>query len=372
MIKRIDRADGPKFQVYAQRGGRKVYVGTFASRREAAEAEEDYRVTQRKVERGELPEQMDLNRTLAAAVADWLEMLDKAGSRSHGTYGEFMKAQVLPRLGTVQLARLTKVHVATWRDELVGAYSPRTINSALGCLSSACRSFVERGWLAANPCRGVKPLKVPKRAYEWIRTVPEIERLLRSCDGDFRDLVGVALGTGMRVDEILHLHWDDVDLAGRLITVQRGRQGTTKSGEARQVPILDATLAVLQARALRRGGAVLVFPSRTGKVRAKPHVNTTFRAAVRRAELSERLRFHDLRHTFASHWVMNGGDIFRLSKVLGHKDVRITQQTYAHLAPEAWAQDYHRVSFRMPSEARVFEFPRDERGRLLGKRGVVA
>lgn len=78
-----------------------------------------------------------------------------------------------------------------------------------------------------------------------------------------------------------------------------------------------------------------------------------FKQAAKRAGLPDALRFHDLRHTFASHWVLDGGDIFRLSKILGHANVTITQKVYAHLAPEAWEQDYHRVSFVVPDSGAV-------------------
>jgi len=54
--------------------------------------------------------------------------------------------------------------------------------------------------------------------------------------------------------------------------------------------------------------------------------------------------------------VLDGGDIFRLSKILGHANVTITQKVYAHLAPEAWEQDYHRVSFVVPDTGGVYAF----------------
>lgn len=96
-----------------------------------------------------------------------------------------------------------------------------------------------------------------------------------------------------------------------------------------------------------------------------------YKAALVRAELDRKIRFHDLRHTFASHWVMNGGDIFRLSKALGHKSVLITQRTYAHLAPEAWTQDYQRVAFHLPVPATVLRFVRGPSG-LAGRKRVPA
>lgn len=141
----------------------------------------------------------------------------------------------------------------------------------------------------------------------------------------------------------------DIDLDRRLIAVHLGRHGTTKSSKARYIPIIDTLLVFLRELALKRGGNKLVFPGEDHKPRSRPGVRFPFKQAARRAGLPNALQFHDLRHTFASHWVLDGRDIFRLSKILGHANVTITLKVYAHLAPEAWEQDYHRVSFVVPS-----------------------
>jgi site-specific recombinase XerC len=62
--------------------------------------------------------------------------------------------------------------------------------------------------------------------------------------------------------------------------------------------------------------------------------------------------FHDLRHTFASHWVMGGGDVFKLQKILGHKDIKMTMR-YAHLAPTAYAADFGRLGSEAPRAGEV-------------------
>jgi len=176
----------------------------------------------------------------------------------------------------------------------------------------------------------------------------------------------------MRFDELLHVQWADVDLRRRLITVHRGRQGRVKSGKLRHVPILDSVLGVLQARALRRAGAILVFPGEGGRVRSKQGVHTIFKLALKRAQLEVATRWHDLRHTFASHWMMDGGCIFRLSKVLGHHSVKVTEQRYAHLSPTAFEGDYARVSFHVPSEsAKLYALQRDEQGKIVGRGTTV-
>lgn len=177
-------------------------------------------------------------------------------------------------------------------------------------------------------------------------------------------MVAVALATGLRQDELLHLEWSDVNLDRRLITVHRGRQGTVKSGKVRHVPILDSVLALLRVRALKRGGGVLVFPSPArggkarGRVRDKAGVREIFKPALRRAGLDESLRWHDLRHSMASHWMMDGGDIFKLSRILGHATVAMTMR-YAHLAPTAFEADYGRIAFHVSTEpAKLVELVR--------------
>lgn len=372
MIKRVPRADGSeRFEVYAKRNGKKVYIGSADSQRGARELEEDERVHQRRVAAGELPAEHDLKRLLGVSVEDWLTMLEKSGSRSHRAYSEFARYQIKPHLKDTPLARLTKSHVRKWLEALLVHYAPRTVNSALGCLGSACRYFVERGWMLVNPCYEVRPVEVPEQSYNWVRTRGELERLLGICPDELRDMVAFAVGTGLRLDEMLHLQWVDVDLELRLITVQRGRQGPPKNGQIRHVPVLDSVLPLLERRALRRAGNALVFPGRKGKVRTKTPVQCAFKYALKRAELDTSLSWHDLRHTCASWWVLGGGDIFRLSKLLGHQSVLVTQRTYAHLAPEAWQQDYARLPFHVPAEpAQVYEFVRGPNGKMIGKRAV--
>lgn len=356
MIRTVQRGDEIRFQVYGQRAGKKVYVGTYDSRREAKAAEEEHRVTQRRIDAGELPPEVDLKRTLAQATDAWIASLKAQGSRSLSSYRDHVRLYIAPHLGNVPVSQVTKGQVIRWRDGLTGKLAPKTINVVLGCLSSSFRFFVDSGWTDSNPCHGIRRLEVPDGVYTWIRTREEITKLLIECPRGVREIVAIALGTGMRLDEILHLHWADIDIDRRLVAVHRGRQGTVKSGKARWIPILDAMLPVFRDLALKRGGAELVFPGEaeklTGKVRArtKPGIQFPFKQAVERAGLSPKLRFHDLRHTFASHWVLDGGDIFRLSRVLGHSTVVVTQKFYAHLAPTAWAQDYHRVAIMVPSE----------------------
>jgi integrase len=115
-------------------------------------------------------------------------------------------------------------------------------------------------------------------------------------------------------------------------------------------------LTVLREMKLAKGTYTLLWPgAKRDKFdeqlpRNKTSVFRPFKAAVERAGLPKKLRLHDLRHTFAGLFLASGGDIFKLSKILGHSSVAITQQVYAHLHPNAFAEDYSRVSFAMPDK----------------------
>lgn len=372
MIRRVERAEGTRFQVYGKSDGKTVYVGTRDSLRDAKDLDEEHRSDQRKIKRGELAPNTSTKRTLKEGLDLWLAAIKD--SRSHRPYSEFVKYQIEPELGALKISSITSAHIARWTATIGKRYAPQTVNSARGCLSSAFEWFIQPNeWLKINPCRGVAQTEVPDRQYNWIKTRGELERLLLGCSDDLRDMIAVSVGTAVRIGELLALTWDDVSFDTRLITIQRGSPtGLPKGGRIRQVPILDSALPVLRARALKRGGSVLVFPGKGGKHRAQTPVTCAFKSALKRAQMDTSLRWHDLRHTSASWWVMSGGDIFRLSKLMGHRDVKVTTKTYAHLAPEAWSQDYARLAFSAPSEpGKVYEIRRDDRGKLAGRSSVV-
>jgi integrase len=358
------RRKGDRFEVVVDgANGKKRYVGRFDSKRVALAEEMKAKVHERRIRDGEIPAEVDTRRELGASLDAWLDAIKN--QRAHKSYSGFVEYQIKPALSTALVASLQPKHIKAWQTGLIGKTTLGMINTALAVLSTACSWFVEQGWIVRNPCQGVARIKVPEQAYNWIKTHAELERLLLNCNDDLRDMVGVAVGTMLRIDEMLHLQWDDVDFSARLITVQRGRKGTTKSGKARWIPILDSVLPILKERALRRGGSVLVFPGdpnhrgrkKASSVRSAAAVGASFHSALERAGLDTSLRWHDLRHTGASWWVQAGGDIFRLSKLLGHHSVSITQKVYAHLIPDVWVQDYARVSFSMPAApAKVIPF----------------
>lgn len=240
------------------------------------------------------------------------------------------------------------------RDDI----EPKTIANHLTLLISMLNyaASLKVPWILRVPDFKKPKVIVLGRDYRYLRNADEIDRFLRAAREE-DELVYmvflVAIYTGMRAGEIAGLEWPDVDFDQRLIMVQRSFNGPTKSGAARPVPILDALLYDLRAWKLQHPSA-LVFTNRDGRMlgrsgrifqevlhrvldRAGFPKTTSDTGRVRRY-----VTFHGLRHTFASHWMMRGGNIFKLQKILGHQSMAMTER-YSHLSPNLFAEDYARM-----------------------------
>lgn len=183
----------------------------------------------------------------------------------------------------------------------------------------------------------------------------EVTRLLRACLERYRPLIASALFTGMRISELLGLVWDDVDLEGATIHVRahlsRSRRGMPARrirpktpAAVREIPVVPQLAAILSARrasAPCRGAGDWVFGTELGTPLA--HRNVQRRAlgcAVERAGLETgawpTLRMHDLRHTFASHLIVDlRVDVAQVSRILGHAQITTTLNIYVHLFDQA-------------------------------------
>jgi len=301
---------------------------------------------------------VDQKRTLGDALDVWLRAIKD--QRSHDEYESRMRLYVRPTFDRTPLVKITKPKLLDLRTSLKEREEPignATINTLFAALSAAYSYFIEQGWCSENPLKFIRDLEVAERPFIWLQSAGEVQKLLSACNENIRTLVAVLVGTGMRLDEALHLMWTDIDLQHRVIHVHRGRRGAPKSGRLRHVPIFDSVLSVLREMKLAKGENTLLWPgAKLDKFdeqlpRNKTSVFRPFKAAVLRAGVNKKLRLHDLRHTFAGLFLASGGDIFKLSKILGHSSVAITQQVYAHLHPDAFAEDYSRVAFAMPDKA---------------------
>ena len=190
-------------------------------------------------------------------------------------------------------------------------------------LKHMCVKAGEWNYLKANPLKSVKFLKEPLGRLRYL-TREEMDALIAACAPHLRPIVVMGLNTGMRRSEILGLTWADIDFATRSITLRR-----TKSNRLRVIPINQTLYEELQ-RLLRHLHSPYVFCNDKGKPFSE--VRHAFQTACRRSGITN-FRFHDLRHTFASHLVMNGVNLRAAQHLLGHQDIRMTLR-YSHLSQE--------------------------------------
>ena len=257
------------------------------------------------------------------------------------------------RIGTYTLADVTPSLLAECRDKLASGMlddgsmtrqvkqssrktktlpveprSPSTVLRYMAALSHAFTVAVkEWGWLDSNPMLKVTKPKQPQGRVRFLSD-DEREALLRECKAsnhpDLYLAVVLALSTGARQMELMGLHWDQVDLNRKVITLYE-----TKNGEIRALPLVHHAFELMKERAkIRRIDTNLVFPGTNPK---KPIVlRLPFEKALARAEIHN-FHWHDLRHSCASYLAMNGASLSEIAEVLGHKTLQMVKR-YAHLS----------------------------------------
>lgn len=209
--------------------------------------------------------------------------------------------------------------------------SASTLNKELGCLKHMLNEAVAWEMIEKTPFDGKAPGQRLHQKEKGGRlrylSDEEIPALLAECPLHLWEIVQVALLTGMRRQELLTLRW--AQITGGFIYLHE-----TKTDEGRQIPIsrdLEEVLKLIRQRQWARKLKVeYVFCDDQG--RSFQEIKRSFGSACKRAGVTG-FTFHDLRHTFTSHYVMRGGSIKRLQEILGHKDLKMTMR-YAHLSKE--------------------------------------
>lgn len=217
--------------------------------------------------------------------------------------------------------------------------SPATTGKVYRVLKVLLRRAVALELLDRDPTVGISPPRVERKEMRFL-TPEEVNRLLEVTSGtDIGDLIAVAVMTGLRQGELLGLRWRDVDLPGRKISVVRswhavsGPTDLKTASSKRTVPIPQGLIPILEARRRLMG-----FPEEENPVfpevgRSKDRRNLIareFEPALERAGLP-RIRFHDLRHTYAALAIEGGVDLRSLQAVMGHANITTTAHIYGHL-----------------------------------------
>ncbi len=266
---------------------------------------------------------------IETAVKDYMRLCATGRSKREkkryveGLFLSHFKGRVLSTITRSELEEL----MALRRDTPTRYGTPRspaTCNRELAAIRHFLNKAAEWGFIRQTPCGGIKPKKEPRGRLRFL-SVEEVAALLAAAGARLRPVLVVALETGMRKEEIFALRWEDVDSPARMIYVPK-----TKNGEPRHVPMSERLAAELK-KVPRHITSPYVFCTKKEGKRFK-EMRTAFEDACAAAGITN-FRFHDLRHTAASHMVMAGVSLAAVGAVLGHKTSAMTSR-YAHLSQE--------------------------------------
>ncbi len=320
---------GTKYQAHVRRKGHPARVKTFSSRTRAQKW--ITRVEAAIEERRDLPHREALKHSVSEMVPLYLD--GEGFAKLSGTE-QRKRANHLRRwvelLGEIPVAELTSANIKAARRRLKAEggkgrpISSATANRYMASLSKFCSWLIGEGLLNENPARSAKVERGPERKRDRVLSPDERQRLLdvaRDVDPILHALIVLALTTGGRQGEILGLTWREVDLDG-----QRVRFLRTKNGEPRSVPLPEPALVVLRKLAKVRHMDRSVF----GGIKFPLQ---SWRRVLRRAKIED-LRYHDLRHSYATALAEAGATLSELRHALGHKTLSQVLR-YQHLTERA-------------------------------------
>ena len=297
----------------------------------------------------------DSRMTLGEWLDIWLKECAEPSLRpsTYKGYLGYAERNIKPYLGSKQISKVTAADVQTLYRKLQreggvdgGALSPASVRRIHGVLHQALNVAVDRHLIVKNPTDDVTlPKKVT--AAKTILNDKQLERFMEAIKTDkhWHDFFYLEITTGLRRGELCGLRWEDFDAASgslnvcRTVRREKGKgltTGDTKTYAGTRTIALPPSLAVLLKGRKRAAKTAWIFPDLL-----RPERPTAPDAAYRRMKLLLEqaglpdIRFHDLRHTFATMALQNGVDVKTVSSMLGHYSAGFTLDTYAHVTTDA-------------------------------------
>lgn len=310
--------------------GRQVWR-TFDTKADAVDYESRMRVAKRENNYPEVFKPKPEYKTTFAQLAEKYAELYKDRPAWQTCKASVVKALVKD-FGHKRLSQITRLDLELWRKKRLQKPdgSPRnksSVDQDMAHFRHMLNKAKEWGLLEKSPFdNGQSLFYKPDNARKRFLSHEEMQALFNACPPTLRTIVEVAILTGLRKNNVLGLTWEMVDLKAGFINIPAHQM---KAKKAHKLPIGERLAAIL--RELRRKNMLkspYVFVNDRG--RQIRFIGDAFRKACKQADVRD-FRFHDLRHSFASHLIMAGADLVTVGSLLGHADVKTTMR-YAHLS----------------------------------------
>lgn len=293
--------------------------------------------SQKKIEKskGEIPRSLQ---TFGVFAEYWLKVYGEVhlAISTRVRFSQIIK-QYFKKFERLEIGEIRHIQCSELQTKLSEqGLKPKTNNTIMGLLRKMLQDGVNWGFISENPAKRIKNIKVQDREYSFW-SFEERDRFLelsKTVNPKLYYAVSLAVFTGLRSGELMGLQRDCLDFERREITVKRILCKTskkiveqTKSKQIRRIPMNDVVYDLLKPLKSKPGNTrALVYGLRTwDNMKA-------FRRLSRLASVKE-LRWHDLRHTFASHLVMRGVTLAQVQALLGHSSISMTEK-YTHLSPD--------------------------------------
>ena len=290
--------------------------------------------------------------TVAEVLDAYFQRLEHEGSKSLANARSRAAKHILPKLGNIACADLTRDRLAQWlrnlaekvqdgrdSDDATHTHARRaSANRTFTVLRAALNQAFRDGRIASDVAwRTVKPFREVNAPRLRYFTKDEVRRLINAAQGDFRDLVKAALFTGCRYGELGRLRVGDFNPDSGTVFV-----GQSKSGKARHVVLTNEGRKFFEVLTAGRPSDALML-THEGWAWGPSHQIRPMAEACKAASITDG-SFHVLRHTAASHLVMSGVPLNVVAHNLGHADTRMTEKHYAHLSPSYIAESIRRLA----------------------------
>lgn len=329
--------------------------------------------------RGLLP--TDDKLTLSQWFYTWLftyrihDLKPSSFERYEGLYRNYIEAS---SLGKIKLMDLRTHHIQAYYNSLVSedGKSPSTIKTINKCLKSCLNQALKEGYVAKNYCTIItlpKDSESPKDTIN-VFTLKEQQRFMKECINNKNGMLYIlALGTGLRLGEILALRWTDINLKEKYININKALKSTyiidnkgnreftvieqppkTKNS-IRTVPLnnnlIDLLLEHRKKQMIERDSNIdiyfdnnLVFSTPQGNYLSESNVRKSFKRILKKCKLND-FRFHDLRHTFATRLFENGIPPKTVQSLLGHSNISTTLNIYTHVMKDTKDKAIDKLNF---------------------------
>ena len=287
------------------------------------------------------------NMTLGAWMEKWLKEYVAPCRRdyTYRAYSSMTRCHIIPSLGSIRLRDLTPYRVQMFYNSLAlnDGLSPKTVRCAAGILGASLHTAVRMRLIQANPS---SDCILPKYERKEIKPLSgnQITALLGAAKGEsIYPLLWTAIFTGMREAELCGLAWDCVDFDAGTITVKRQLQKNpspgggwhltqTKSGRPRVIRAAPRIMNILkEIRQRQDADAFFVFTDKKGGFFTPAGIYQRFKRLAARIGCPK-VRFHDIRHTFAVISLQSGDDIKTVQSNLGHATASFTLDIYGHVS----------------------------------------